>query len=71
MLHLSCATKLYSSLAILNGELYEGPVVDVWSLGVLLYALLFTKMPFQGNTIKVRNSTRYQFGNDTLVAMGP
>jgi NUAK family SNF1-like kinase len=33
---------------IVNGYPYFGPEVDCWSLGVLLYTLVYGSMPFQG-----------------------
>ncbi len=36
--------------AVVAGTGYSGPEVDVWSMGVCLYALLFGAMPFEGDT---------------------
>lgn len=40
----------YSAPEICRGSLYVGPEVDVWSLGVVLYALNASKLPFRGVT---------------------
>lgn len=40
----------YSSPEIVNGQPYVGPEIDVWSLGVVLYAICTGRLPFGGKT---------------------
>ncbi|XP_023314461.1 protein kinase kin1 [Trichogramma pretiosum] len=47
-----CGSPLYASPEIVNGTPYLGPEVDCWSLGVLLYTLVYGAMPFDGTNFK-------------------
>ncbi|CAF2050694.1 unnamed protein product [Rotaria magnacalcarata] len=63
LLHTFCGSPLYASPEIVSGTPYKGPEVDCWSLGVLLYTLIFGTMPFQGGDYNrlVRNITSGNF----------
>ena len=41
-----CGTICYSAPEMLKGEKYAGEKVDVWSLGIILFALLTGELPF-------------------------
>ena len=41
----------FLTLQVISGKLYAGPEVDVWSCGVILYALLCGSLPFDDENI--------------------
>ncbi|KAM5168998.1 sperm motility kinase 2B-like [Callospermophilus lateralis] len=45
-------TLSYIAPEIIQRQAYEGPPVDIWSLGVTLYFMLTGKLPFMGSTRK-------------------
>ncbi|XP_028831520.1 PAS domain-containing serine/threonine-protein kinase [Denticeps clupeoides] len=46
LFYVFCGTLEYCSPEVLEGNPYEGPELEMWSLGVLLYTLIFGENPF-------------------------
>ncbi|KAF8544800.1 kinase-like domain-containing protein [Trichophaea hybrida] len=61
LLQTFCGTVCYSAPEMLKGERYMAHAVDVWSLGVILYALLCGELPFDED---IESETKMKILND-------
>lgn len=44
-----CGSPSYAAPEIVSRQLYDGPPVDVWSLGVVLFAMITGYLPFHSS----------------------
>jgi len=49
LLSTRCGSEDYAAPELLMGQEYDGRLVDVWALGVLLFALMEGRLPFDPN----------------------
>lgn len=50
MMKSNCGTLSFLAPEVFRGTSNAGPPLDVWSLGVILFAVLCGRLPFEGNT---------------------
>ena len=46
-----CGSPQYSAPELISGKNYYGPGIDVWSLGINLFAMLTGKLPFKSDRV--------------------
>lgn len=66
LLHTRCGSEDYAAPEILMGQPYDGRATDTWALGVLLYAMMENRLPFdalpgtRGDPEKLRARTPHR-----------
>lgn len=66
LLHTRCGSEDYAAPEILMGQPYDGRSTDAWALGVLLYAIIESRLPFdplpgtRGDPEKLRARTPHR-----------
>lgn len=48
-----CGSVTYAAPELISGQVYSGPAVDVWSSGVMLFAMLCGRVPFNDTNVSI------------------
>ena len=60
LLETFCGSYAYCCPQILRGEPYDGKKADVWSMGVVLYAMACARLPFSDEDMRALAKQGYQ-----------
>ncbi|KAG6866562.1 hypothetical protein C0991_002047 [Blastosporella zonata] len=68
LLRTSCGSPHYAAPEIISGVMYNGSAADIWSCGVILFALLAGKLPFDdddtGALLNKVKTGKFEFPSD-------
>ncbi|XP_066576677.1 maternal embryonic leucine zipper kinase isoform X2 [Amia ocellicauda] len=67
-----CGSPAYAAPELIQGKAYIGSEADVWSMGVLLFALLCGYLPFDDDNVMIlyKKITRGQYNNPSWLSPG-
>lgn len=53
LLRTACGSPCYAAPEMIQGKLYKGPMADIWSLGVVLFAMVCGYLPFEDSNTNI------------------
>jgi 5'-AMP-activated protein kinase catalytic alpha subunit len=53
LLQTACGSPCYAAPEMIEGKMYVGPKADIWSLGVILFAMVCGFLPFEDNNTSI------------------